>query len=153
MPALPSPPAFTAGLRKDEPILVEGRPARLGGGRPLGADTRKSEAGGEEPAEETGGRHTGGVRLGGSVVRDNPGLAQEAAMVPLILIGAAVLGACLVFGYSSSVVGFVLMAAGVLGLITFMATPGMVRRPGEREVVIDERHYIGDHDDHRHYRW
>lgn len=74
-------------------------------------------------------------------------------MVPLILIGAAVLGACLVFGYSSSVVGFVLMAAGVLGLITFMATPGMVRRPGEREVVIDERHYIGDHDDHRHYRW
>ncbi|MGP4051272.1 hypothetical protein [Streptomyces sp. 2A115] len=73
-------------------------------------------------------------------------------MVPLILIGAAVLGACLVFGYSSFVVGFVLMAAGALALITFMATPGMVRRPGEREVVIDERHYIGDHDDHRHYR-
>ncbi|MCF2536009.1 MULTISPECIES: hypothetical protein [Streptomyces] len=73
-------------------------------------------------------------------------------MIPLILIGAVVLGAAMVFGYSSFVVGFVLMAAGVLGLITFMATPGMVRRPGEREVVIDERHYIGDHDDHRHYR-
>ncbi|GAA3816376.1 hypothetical protein ACFS5L_06115 [Streptomyces phyllanthi] len=73
-------------------------------------------------------------------------------MVPLILIGAAVLGAGMVFGYSSFVVGLTLMAAGVLGLIAFMATPGMVRRPGEREVVIDERHYIGDHDDHHHYR-
>ncbi|MFD5256369.1 hypothetical protein ACFWM5_26495 [Streptomyces bobili] len=73
-------------------------------------------------------------------------------MIPLILIGAAVLGAAMVFGYSSFVVGFVLMAAGILGLIVFMATPGMVRRPGEREVVIDERHYIGDHDDHRYYR-
>jgi len=73
-------------------------------------------------------------------------------MVPLLLIGAAVLGACLVFGYSSFVVGFFLMAAGVLGLITFIATPGAVRRPGEHETVIEERHYIGDGDDHRHYR-
>ena len=73
-------------------------------------------------------------------------------MVPLILIGAAVLGACLVFGYSSFVVGFALMCAGVIGLIMFVATPGMVRRPGERETVIDERHFIGDHDDHRRYR-
>ncbi|MEV7389749.1 hypothetical protein [Streptomyces sp. NPDC091215] len=61
------------------------------------------------------------------------------------------LGAALVFGYSSFVVGFVLMAVGVLGLITFMATPGAIRRPGEREVVI-ERRYMGDHDDHQHYR-
>ncbi|KUM84242.1 MULTISPECIES: hypothetical protein [Streptomyces] len=73
-------------------------------------------------------------------------------MVPLILIGAAVLGACLVFGYSSFIVGFALMCAGVIGLIMFVATPGMVRRPGERETVVEERHYIGDHDDHRHYR-
>ncbi|WP_329272200.1 hypothetical protein [Streptomyces pseudovenezuelae] len=73
-------------------------------------------------------------------------------MVPLILIGAVVLGACLVFGYSSFIVGFALMCAGVIGLIMFLATPGMVRRPGERETVVEERHYIGDHDDHRHYR-
>jgi len=44
-------------------------------------------------------------------------------MVPLILIGAAVLGACLIFGYSSFVVGFVLLAVGILGLIAFMNTP------------------------------
>ena len=73
-------------------------------------------------------------------------------MIPLLLIGAAVLGACLVFGYSSFVVGFVLMAAGILGLIAFMATPGAVRRPGEREVVIEEKHFIGECDDHSHYR-
>ncbi|WP_329600043.1 hypothetical protein OIE43_43270 [Streptomyces pseudovenezuelae] len=73
-------------------------------------------------------------------------------MVPLILIGAVVLGACLVFGYSSFIVGFALMCAGVIGLVMFLATPGMVRRPGERETVVEERHYIGDHDDHRHYR-
>ncbi|WP_230396268.1 hypothetical protein [Streptomyces blattellae] len=58
----------------------------------------------------------------------------------------------MVYGYSSFVAGFVLMAAGVLGLIAFMATPAMVRRPGEREVVIDERHYIRDHDYHRYHR-
>lgn len=73
-------------------------------------------------------------------------------MIPLILIGAAVLGACLVFGYSSFVVGFALMSAGILGLVMFMATPGTVRRPGERETIIEEKHFIGDHDDHRHYR-
>lgn len=72
-------------------------------------------------------------------------------MVPLILIGAVVLGASLVFGQSSFIVGFVLMAVGALGLITFIATPGLVRRPGEGEVVI-EKHFIGDGDDHRRYR-
>lgn len=73
-------------------------------------------------------------------------------MIPLILIGAAVVGASLVFGYSSFVVGFVLMAVGVLGLIVFMSTTGMVQRPGERGTVIEERHYIGDtsRDDRRH---
>lgn len=49
-------------------------------------------------------------------------------MVPLILIGiligATVLGACMVFGYSSFVVGFVLMTAGILGFILFMGTRG-----------------------------
>ncbi|MGW3109579.1 hypothetical protein [Streptomyces sp. NPDC001100] len=73
-------------------------------------------------------------------------------MVPLILIGATVLGGCLVFGYSSFVVGFFLMVVGVVGLITFMSTRGAVLRPGEREAVIEERHYIGKHDDHQHYR-
>jgi hypothetical protein len=77
---------------------------------------------------------------------------KETVMVPLILIGATVLGGCLVFGYSSLVVGFLLMAAGVIGLITFMSTRGVVLRPGEREAVIEERHYIGKHDDHRNYR-
>jgi hypothetical protein len=77
---------------------------------------------------------------------------KETVMVPLILIGATVLGGCLVFGYSSLVVGFLLMAAGVIGLITFMSTRGVVLRPGEREAVIEERHYIGKHDDHRDYR-
>ncbi|MFI0508970.1 hypothetical protein RKD19_001056 [Streptomyces canus] len=73
-------------------------------------------------------------------------------MVPLVLVGAAVLGACLVFGYSSFVVGFALMCVGVIGLIMFLSTPGMVRRPGERETVIEERHYIGDQEEHRRYR-
>ncbi|MFH9861162.1 hypothetical protein [Streptomyces sp. NPDC017202] len=73
-------------------------------------------------------------------------------MVPLLLIGALVLGACMVFGYSSFVVGFVLMAAGLLGLIAFMSTRGTVLRPGEREAVIEERHYIGGPDDHHRYR-
>jgi hypothetical protein len=63
-----------------------------------------------------------------------------------------VLGVCLVFGYSSFVVGFVLMAVGVLGLIAFMFTPGTIRRPREREVIIEEKHFIGDGDDHRHCR-
>ncbi|MDH6546994.1 hypothetical protein [Streptomyces sp. SAI-041] len=72
-------------------------------------------------------------------------------MVPLLLMGAAVVGAGLVFGYNSFIVGFVLMAVGVLGLIAFMSTPGVVRRPGEHEVVI-EKHFIGDGEDHRHYR-
>jgi hypothetical protein len=37
------------------------------------------------------------------------GRLKETAVVPLVLIGATVLGACLLFGYSSFVVGFVLM--------------------------------------------
>ncbi|WP_438295482.1 hypothetical protein [Streptomyces sp. HUAS TT7] len=73
-------------------------------------------------------------------------------MIPLILLGAAVLGAAVIFGYSSFVVGFVLLAGGVLGLITFIAAGPAHRRPGERETVIEERHYIGGHDDHQHYR-
>ncbi|MBE4733510.1 MULTISPECIES: hypothetical protein [Streptomyces] len=44
------------------------------------------------------------------------------------------------------------MAFGFLGLIAFLGTPGVVRWPGEREVVLEERHYIGEHDGHRHYR-
>ncbi|MFD7475257.1 hypothetical protein ACFV8Z_24630 [Streptomyces sp. NPDC059837] len=72
-------------------------------------------------------------------------------MVPLLLIGAAVLGACMVFGYSSFIICFALMAAGVLGLIAFLSTPGTVLRPGEREFV-EERHYFGKGDDHREFR-
>ncbi|MFL1897766.1 hypothetical protein ACJWDR_01530 [Streptomyces tauricus] len=72
-------------------------------------------------------------------------------MVPLILLGALVLGAYLGFGYNTFVIGFILMSGGLLGLITFLATVG-VKRPGERKTVIDERHYIGRHDDHRYLR-
>ncbi|MEV0173568.1 hypothetical protein AB0I00_20925 [Streptomyces sp. NPDC050803] len=72
-------------------------------------------------------------------------------MPPLILIGAVVVGASLVFGYDSIIVGLVLMITGVLGLMAFMSTPGNIRRPGEREVVIEKR-YMGDHDDHRTFR-
>ncbi|WP_329282245.1 hypothetical protein [Streptomyces sp. NBC_01451] len=50
-------------------------------------------------------------------------------MIPLLLIGAAVVGACVVLDYSSFVVG-----------------------PGEQEAFIQERHHIGKHDDHREYR-
>ena len=70
---------------------------------------------------------------------------------PLLLIGAAVLGACLIFGYSSFVVGFVLLAAGGPGLIVFMNTPGAVRRPGEGKTII-EKHFMGNADHHRNYR-
>ncbi|MHC5909316.1 hypothetical protein ACVNF4_36475 [Streptomyces sp. S6] len=72
-------------------------------------------------------------------------------MVPLILIGATIVGTCMVFGYSSVIVGVALMAAGIFGLIAFLSTPGSVLRPGENEYV-EERHYFGDHDDHRGYR-
>ncbi|MFR0354604.1 hypothetical protein [Streptomyces sediminimaris] len=72
-------------------------------------------------------------------------------MVPLILIGAAVWGASLIFGSSSFVVGFILLSAGILGLIVFMGTSGAVRRPGEGETII-EKHFIGDPQHHRHYR-
>ncbi|MFJ9135741.1 hypothetical protein OG458_35220 [Streptomyces sp. NBC_01281] len=74
-------------------------------------------------------------------------------MFPLYLVGATVVGACLVFGYSSFVVGLALMAVGVLGLLMFLSTPGMVRRPGESGTVIEERHYLGtgEKDDRRHH--
>ncbi|MBD0842087.1 MULTISPECIES: hypothetical protein [unclassified Streptomyces] len=72
-------------------------------------------------------------------------------MPPLILIGAVVVGASLVFGYDSIIVGLVLMIVGILGLMAFMSTPGTIRRPGEREVVIEKR-YMGGHDDHRTFR-
>ncbi|WP_202918364.1 hypothetical protein [Streptomyces cavernae] len=51
-------------------------------------------------------------------------------MVPLVLIGATVVGACMVFGYSSIVVGFALMVTGIVGLIMFMGTSG--RGPAAR---------------------
>ncbi|WP_405577202.1 hypothetical protein [Streptomyces sp. NBC_01092] len=44
-----------------------------------------------------------------------------------------------------------LILIGAVGLVIFMAASGMVRRPGERKVVM-EKHLIGDHDDHRRYR-
>ncbi|MGY6022627.1 hypothetical protein [Streptomyces spinosirectus] len=72
-------------------------------------------------------------------------------MVPLILIGAAVWGACLIFGSSSFVVGFMLLSAGILGLIVFLGTAVAVRRPGEGETVV-EKHFNGDPDHHRYYR-
>ncbi|MHC3469841.1 hypothetical protein ACYF6T_14105 [Streptomyces sp. 7R007] len=65
-------------------------------------------------------------------------------MLPLVLMGAAVLGACMVFGYSQVLVGLVLMVVGVFGLMMFLSTPGTVRRPGETGTVIEERHYMGD---------
>ncbi|MFJ9898284.1 hypothetical protein ACIQPR_33595 [Streptomyces sp. NPDC091280] len=75
-------------------------------------------------------------------------------MFPFFLVGAAVVGACMVFGYSQFVVGFALMAVGILGLIMFLSTAGAVRRPGERGTVIEERHYMGTgaQDDSRHHR-
>jgi hypothetical protein len=86
----------------------------------------------------------------GTASGDPRGRLKETVVVPLILIGSTVLAGCLVFGYGSFVVGFFLMAAGVLGLIAFMSTHGTVLRPGEREAVIEERHHIGKHDDHQH---
>lgn len=71
-------------------------------------------------------------------------------MIPLILLAATVLGAVVIFGYSSFVVGFALLAGGVLGLISFIAAQGR-QMPGEREKVVDERHYIGGGDDRRHH--
>ncbi|MEU9390312.1 hypothetical protein AB0D86_09945 [Streptomyces sp. NPDC048324] len=71
--------------------------------------------------------------------------------LPLFLVAAAVVGACMVFGYSQALVGLTLMAVGVLGLIMFLSTRGMVKRPGESGTVIEERHYmgIGERDDRR----
>ncbi|MCX5205791.1 hypothetical protein OG897_30625 [Streptomyces sp. NBC_00237] len=72
-------------------------------------------------------------------------------MIPLILLGATVLGAGVIFGFSSFVVGIALLAGGVLGLLAFIGAQGR-QMPGEREKIVDERHYIGGNDDHRrHY--
>ncbi|MGW2515514.1 hypothetical protein ACWC09_00485 [Streptomyces sp. NPDC001617] len=73
--------------------------------------------------------------------------------LPLFLVGAAIVGACMVFGYSQFIVGFALMTVGVLGLLMFLSTAGMVKRPGEKGTVIEERHYMGtgEHDDRRHH--
>ncbi|MGW7412376.1 hypothetical protein [Streptomyces sp. NPDC054863] len=54
----------------------------------------------------------------------------------------------MIFGYSSFVVGFALLAGGVLGLISFLAAQGR-QMPGEREKIVDERHCIGGRDDRR----
>ena len=73
--------------------------------------------------------------------------------LPLFLVGAAVVGTCMVFGYSQFIVGLTLMVVGVLGLIMFLSTRGVVKRPGESGTVIEERHYMGtgEHDDRRHH--
>ncbi|MER5506540.1 hypothetical protein ABT052_14605 [Streptomyces sp. NPDC002766] len=73
--------------------------------------------------------------------------------LPLFLVGAAVVGTCMVFGYSQFIVGLTLMVVGVLGLIMFLSTRGMVKRPGESGTVIEERHYMGtgERDDRRHH--
>ncbi|MFD8307510.1 hypothetical protein ACFV29_35070 [Streptomyces sp. NPDC059690] len=73
--------------------------------------------------------------------------------LPLFLVGAAVVGTCMVFGYSQFIVGLTLMVVGVLGLIMFLSTRGTVKRPGESGTVIEERHYMGtgERDDRRHH--
>ncbi|CAM5481829.1 hypothetical protein GCM10010329_29450 [Streptomyces spiroverticillatus] len=70
-------------------------------------------------------------------------------MIPLILLGATVLGAGVIFGFSSFVVGFALLVGGVLGLVSFIAAGPGRQRPGEHETVIEERHYIGGDGHHR----
>ncbi|MEU3341809.1 hypothetical protein [Streptomyces sp. NPDC006668] len=70
---------------------------------------------------------------------------------PLLLVGLLIGGSFLVF-HNTVVVGFILMATGILGLLMFMATVAGHQRPGDNETVIEERHYIGPGDDHRHYR-
>lgn len=72
-------------------------------------------------------------------------------MIPLILLGATVVGAAIIFGVTSFVVGFALLAGGLLGLISFIAAGPGHQRPGERATVIEERHYIGG-DEHQYYR-
>ncbi|MET8471795.1 hypothetical protein ABZY90_25900 [Streptomyces sp. NPDC006422] len=71
----------------------------------------------------------------------------------LLLLGAVVLGAGLVFGFHASVLGLVLMAGGIAGLSTLT---GLRRLPGESERVVEERHYIGGRSDsgrhERHWR-
>ncbi|WP_367325288.1 hypothetical protein [Streptomyces sp. HUAS ZL42] len=71
---------------------------------------------------------------------------------PLLLLLALVAGTYLVFK-SSLIVGLVLMGAGFIGLMIFMSTVGSRQRPGENEMVIEERHYIGrnDEDHHRYH--
>ncbi|WP_432138409.1 MULTISPECIES: hypothetical protein [unclassified Streptomyces] len=71
---------------------------------------------------------------------------------PFLLLIALGLGTWLVF-QNTVVLGLVLMAAGLLGLLMFMGTVAGHQRPGENETVIEERHYIGrSDDDHRRFR-
>ncbi|HET6858790.1 MAG TPA: hypothetical protein VFH94_17080 [Streptomyces sp.] len=69
-------------------------------------------------------------------------------MITLILIGVTAVGAVLVFGSSPAVVGITLMAAGALGLFAVIVSGPGHRRPGEKETVVEERHYFGGRDDH-----
>ncbi|MGW8378187.1 hypothetical protein [Streptomyces sp. ODS28] len=65
-------------------------------------------------------------------------------MIPLVLLAAAVIGAVLIFGPSSFVVGVMLLGGGLLGLMVFVATTSAHGRPGETGSVVEERHYIGN---------
>lgn len=72
--------------------------------------------------------------------------------MPIIfIVGAIAFGAVLVFGHSGVTVGLILMACGVLALTSYLGSMASRRRPGESETVIEERHYIGNHDDHERY--
>ncbi|MFZ3573050.1 hypothetical protein ACOKM5_39600 [Streptomyces sp. BH097] len=61
----------------------------------------------------------------------------------LLLLGAVILGAGLVFGFHAPIIGLILMAGGIIGLTTLT---GVRRLPGERGKVVEERHYIGGPD-------
>ncbi len=74
-------------------------------------------------------------------------------MIALILIAATVIGAFIVFGNSLFVLGFALMACGLLGLMVFLATTASAhKQPGETGAIVEERHYIGDPYDRHHVR-
>ncbi|WP_306322082.1 MULTISPECIES: hypothetical protein [unclassified Streptomyces] len=70
----------------------------------------------------------------------------------LLLLGAVILGAGLVFGFHAAIIGLMLMVGGVIGLTTLT---GVRRLPGERAKVVEERHYIGGREDfdHRAGHW
>ncbi|MGH4032048.1 hypothetical protein ACQB60_24290 [Actinomycetota bacterium Odt1-20B] len=73
----------------------------------------------------------------------------------IVLLGATVLGAGLLFGFHAGVLGLVLLVGGIMGLNAYTGL-GTRRLPGERETVVEERHYIGggrDRDEHGRHRW